>query len=173
MESDTSRSVSWLFAAKCFRDTPTPFFCTPFIYPIAICAVRYGSSEKYSKFLPPRGLRFRFTPGPSRISTSASRHSPASASPICSASPGSQEQARAHPIGKQVAGILAFIPRWSDVTVCFLRPFGPSVIMNAERPIRSFFLVVQKSAPDRSSIFSSIVRFCSCPVIIFHLRFPL
>ena len=47
-----------------------------------ILPARYGSSEKYSKFLPHRGERFIFVPGPSRTETFSAMHSSPRSSPM-------------------------------------------------------------------------------------------
>ena len=44
----------------------------PRIYAAAILPARYGSSEKYSKFLPQRGSRFIQVPGPNKNNKVAS-----------------------------------------------------------------------------------------------------
>ena len=64
------RNVSCSFAAKCFGHTITGRpFCTPFVISQAQTPVRYGSSEKYSKFLPHSGFLWRFTAGASQTFT--------------------------------------------------------------------------------------------------------
>ena len=79
------RNVSCSFAAKCFGHTITGrLFCTPFVISQAQTPVRYGSSEKYSKFLPHSGFLWRFTAGASQTFTCCSSHSFPTASPnIC------------------------------------------------------------------------------------------
>ena len=58
------RSCSASLPAKCFSDVPTPSPCTPRTQAVARAALSTGSSEKYSKFRPPRGSRLMFTPRP-------------------------------------------------------------------------------------------------------------
>ena len=146
----------------------------PLISAVAITPVRYGSSEKYSKFRPHRGLRLMFTAGPSStLSFSCWQASPR-ASPIFSISSGSKEAAVALAAGKQTALMLSLIPRWSAWSSCFRRPCGPSLTMLRGTPRRSTGLVCQKSSPDRSPAFSSSVilaiRFLMSLISICHLK---
>ena len=55
--SFNKRFVSWLLATKCFTDVPTPLDSIPFTIAAPISPVSKGSSERYSKFLPHKGLR--------------------------------------------------------------------------------------------------------------------
>ena len=51
------------------RTAPTPAACMPCTMALPQRRRRVGSSEKYSKLRPHRGLRFMFSPGPSRRPT--------------------------------------------------------------------------------------------------------
>ena len=110
-----------------------------------------GSSEKYSKLRPPKGDRFIFTPGPSKICTSLAWLSRPSAWPTVSSRDTSQEDARAEAVGKQVAGTLLEKSKPSALR----RPCGPSVIKMEGTPRRSTGLVVQASWPEQRDAFSS------------------
>src|SRR5665811_2203231 len=73
------RSVSWLFAAKCFTEVPMPCPWMPLTRAEASSPATYGSSEKYSKFRPHNGDRLMFKPGPNRTPTPSARLSSPSA----------------------------------------------------------------------------------------------
>ena len=62
------------------------------------------------------------SPGPSSMFTSCAAHSSPSASPTSSASSSFQPEAMETAVGKHVAGMLAFRPRWSEAAACFLSP---------------------------------------------------
>ncbi len=81
------------------------------MYAVAIFPLKYGSSLKYSKFLPHKGDLLIFTAGPNTIDTPWSRHSLATAAPISPINSTSNEQAVVHAGGKQVAGYDSFIPK--------------------------------------------------------------
>jgi hypothetical protein len=72
---------------------------------------------------------------------------------ISSISSGSNEQALAEAVGKQVAGTLSLRPMWSAFPACFLSPWGPSVIIISGRPNRAFPSMCQKSFPCSSAVF--------------------
>ena len=59
--------------------------------------------------------------------------------------------------GKQTAGMLSLMPRWSPCSSCLRRPLGPSLIITAGTPSRSTGCVCQKSEPEQKSAFSSSV----------------
>ena len=136
---------------------PTLRLCTPSISAAAISPVSSGSSEKYSKLRPHRGLRLMLAAGPSSTPTDSARHSSPKASPICRKSAGSKLQAVAAAVGKQVASTEAFSPRWSASPACLRRPWGPSVTIKDCTPSRSTALVSQKILPEHSDAFSSSV----------------
>ena len=96
-------------------------------------------------------------PGPSTTDTPSACASAAIAAPTCSARSGSHDEPSATAGGKQVAGTLSAIPRWSASAFCNRSPCGPSVINNGGRPSRSTGTVVQKSRPLLSAAFSSSV----------------
>ena len=79
------------------------------------------------------------------------------ASPMRVSRARSKEAAVAQAAGKQTALMLSLTPRWSTLSSCFLRPWGPSLTMEAGMPRRSTALVCQKSAPEHSPAFSSSV----------------
>ena len=56
IESAVFLASSWLLQAKCFTVASAPLFLIPFTTAAANFPVRYGSSEKYSKFLPFNGF---------------------------------------------------------------------------------------------------------------------
>ena len=72
-------------------------------------AVRRGSSEKYSKFLPQKGERFMFIPGPKTIFTPKYAASSARAFPSSKRSSRFQVQAELEAVGKQVDLWLLFM----------------------------------------------------------------
>ena len=96
-------------------------------------------------------------PGPSTTATSCTRASRPSASPTRRTSCGFQDDARAHAVGKQVAGTLPEMPTWSPSSGCLRSPCGPSDTMIAGMPSRSTGAVCQKSEPRHSDAFSSRV----------------
>ena len=115
MRSSTSaetraRSVSWLFAAKCFTDAPTPRLWIPRTSAAPSTPATSGSSEKYSKLRPHSGDRLMFTPGPSSTATPSARASAPSARPTRSVSSGSNAEPSATAGGKHVAGTESFRP---------------------------------------------------------------
>ena len=150
------RNVSCSFAAKCFGHTITGrLFCTPFVISQAQTPVRYGSSEKYSKFLPQSGLLLMFNPGPKITLTSMVTASSANAVPISSPNISSQLFATEAAVGKQVAGRLAFNPKWSPAPACLLNPCGPSDIAMDGIPYFSKSTVSQLFLLDIIMAFSS------------------
>ena len=122
------RSVSWLLAAKCFSEVPTPLDCTPLTMPTAVWPARYGSSLQYSKQRPPSGLRLMLTPGPRMTATCSWMHSSPIASPTRSTSSGFHEQAMPAAGGKQVAGTFSSTSI-DSVFWALRRPCGPSVMV--------------------------------------------
>ena len=96
------RFHSWLLAAKCFTDVPTPWDWTPFTMAAAMRPETRGSSEKYSKFRPPRGLRWVLRAGPRITSTPYSRVSFPIARPTRSTRSTSKLEARRVAIGNAV-----------------------------------------------------------------------
>ena len=54
------RSVSWLLAAKCFTEVPTPWLWMPLTSALASSPATSGSSAKYSKLRPHSGERLMF-----------------------------------------------------------------------------------------------------------------
>ena len=151
------RRCSWLFSAKCLMLVPTFRLCTPWIIAVAIRPARTGSSEKYSKFRPHRGLRLMFTAGPSTTDTRSCWQLSPIASPIARISSGSKDAAVAHAVGKHTALMLSLIPRWSAFSSCFRSPCGPSLTMDLGIPRRSTDFVCQKSSPEQSPAFYSRV----------------
>ena len=143
-----------------------PFDCTPDIIAPASSPVRYGSSEKYSKFLPHRGERLILAPGPNITATSSCRHASPNATPTSRTSSRSHDAASVTAVGKQVAGTLTFKPRLSPSILCLRRPCGPSATMMALRPSRSTGLKCQKSRPEHSDAFSSSVISFKIPSIL-------
>ena len=72
---------------------------------------KYGSSEKYSKFLPASGLRLMLTPGPNKTLTfSATASAPRRVAAV-STMIGFHELAMVADVGKQVDLIDSFKPR--------------------------------------------------------------
>ena len=120
------RRSSWLFTAKCFAHAPTPFFWIPLMAAAAIFPDKYGSSEKYSKFLPHNGFLFILSPGASKTWMFCNTASLPKASPTFSSSCSSQLLASVDGDGKQVAGTEGFSPRWSPAPSCLRTPLGPS-----------------------------------------------
>ena len=138
-------------------EVPTFRDWTPLMKAADISPARKGSSEKYSKFLPHRGLRLMFTAGPrTTLSFSCWQLSPM-AWPILLIRKRSKEAAVAQAAGIQTASMESFMPRWSASRSCLRRPWGPSETMQAGIPRRSTGLVCQKSRPDRRLHFSSRV----------------
>ena len=115
-ESDSVLFVSWLLAAKCFRVPVTPASFRPLTWAAAIFPVRYGSSEKYSKFLPFRGFRWIFIPGPRILSILLLTISRPVNEYIFCTSAGSKVHASIVPLGR----LNAFIPQSIRI------PEGPS-----------------------------------------------
>ena len=90
-----------------------PFFWTPWTKDAPILPARKGSSEKYSKFLPQRGLRLILTPGPRTVLTFSAFASSAIAEPTSSMRSVSHDDAVVTAGGKQVAvsaGFITFVP---------------------------------------------------------------
>ena len=117
-----------------------------------------GSSEKYSKSRPQRGLRWMFRPGPSRTATSCAAASSPSASPTASPSFSSQLHAVAEEVGKQVAGTLGLRPRWSAAPACLRTPLGPSERVMAGMPLPGRARVVKTVSPESRAHFCSKFR---------------
>lgn len=113
-----------------------------------------GSSEKYSKSRPQRGLRWIFRPGPSRTATSCAAASSPSASPTASPSFSSQLHAVAEEVGKQVAGTLGLRPRWSAAPACLRTPLGPSERVMAGMPLPGRARVVKTVSPESRAHFA-------------------
>ena len=121
-----------------------------------------GSSEKYSKLRPQRGLRLVFRPGPSSTATSCAAASSPIAWPICSPRAGSQLHATVAAVGKQVAGTLGFSPRWSAAPACLRTPLGPSDRVMDGILFFGSARVPKVVAPESSAHFCSSVKACSC-----------
>jgi len=156
------RSVSWLFAAKCFSDVPTPVLCTPSTMPMASCPAKYGSSDQNSNERPPSGFLLMFTPGPSSTATFSCTHSSPIATPTSRTSPGFQLLAIPAAGGKHVAGMECSIS--IDVLCAALRrPCGPSVIIYEVLSLRPFRC--HASAPEVSAALFS--RGSSCAGVVF------
>ena len=85
--------------------------------------------------------------------------SSASASPISSPSASSQLFATPAAVGKQVAGRLAFNPKWSPAPACLLSPCGPSDITIDGIPYFSKSTVSHVFFPDIIIAFSASVIF--------------
>ena len=105
------RRSSCEFAAKCLTQAEMPFDCTPRISAAADLPDRYGSSEKYSKLRPHRGLRFMLQPGPKSTLMPSLAASRPSARPSRSIMSVSHEFARLAAVGKQVAGTDLCMPK--------------------------------------------------------------
>ena len=125
------------------------------MYAAASSPVRYGSSDIYSKFLPHKGLRFMFIAGPNSTARFSAAASAPKASPCSAAISLSKDAANPTEVGKQVASIESFNPRWSPPSACFLSPWGPSETMTSGTPRRSTLLKRQKSFPEHNPAFSS------------------
>ena len=91
------------------------------------------------------------TPGPRRIWTSRAWLSSPRAMPTLRTKSGSQEQASAEAVGKQVAGTLSESP----APCPFRTPCGPSVIEMEGMPRRSNWCVAHQPSPVSKSAFSS------------------
>ena len=63
------RSASWLLAAKCLSEAPTPCDCRPRTSAEPSTPDTIGSSERYSKLRPHSGERLMLMPGPSSTPT--------------------------------------------------------------------------------------------------------
>ena len=147
----------------------------PRISAAAILPVRYGSSEKYSKFLPHRGLRLMFIPGPRSTLTPSAMASFPSPSPTCCARSSSQLLQTVAEEGKQVAGTDGFSPRWSPSPDCLRMPLGPSDIKIEGIPSRSKFQDSHSLFPDRNAAFSSAVillMISACFIYVSSLAVP-
>lgn len=105
------RSNSWLLAAKCLSEVPTPCDCTPRTEAAPRIPETIGSSEKYSKLRPHRGDRLMLMPGPSTMATSSIAASTPMAAPTRSTISGSNDEPMPTAGGKQVAGTLLERPR--------------------------------------------------------------
>ena len=147
------RSNSWLLAAKCLSEVPTPLLCTPLIKAAAIFPDKTGSSEKYSKLRPPSGERFILIPGPNKICTSLACDSVAKASPTRFTNSLFHDEAKPEAVGKQVAGTLFVKSKPSALR----KPCGPSVIKIDGTPSLGIACVDQAVAPEHSEAFSSSV----------------
>ena len=95
------------------------------------------------------------SPGPKMTLTSMVTASSASAVPISSPNFSSQLFAIVAAVGKQVAGRLAFNPRWSPAPAWRLNPWGPSDIAMDGIPYFSKSTVSHVFLPDIISAFSS------------------
>ena len=96
-----------------------------------------------------------FNPGPKITLTSMVTASSANAVPISSPNISSQLFATEAAVGKQVAGRLAFNPKWSPAPACLLNPCGPSDIAMDGIPYFSKSTVSQVFLPDIIKAFSS------------------
>ena len=119
-------SLSWLFAAKCFTHAPACMLWTPSIYERANFPARYGSSEKYSKFLPHNASLLIFVPGPKMISIPWSFVCFASSSPSFFISFKFHVDAIQTAGGNAVAGYEAFKATASSSSFSLRTPWGPS-----------------------------------------------
>src|SRR5450759_2258211 len=160
------RSVSWLFAAKCFTEVPMPCPWMPLTRAEASSPATYGSSEKYSKFRPHNGDRLMFRPGPNRTPTPSARLSSPSALPTSVSRAGFHVEARPTAGGKHVAGTESLMPMWSDEPACLRTPWGPSVSITSGSPASGTAWLCQKSAPPVSAMAARIsgmrVPFVGC-----------
>lgn len=137
------------YIVKCWTDEPhlfkvnphhhTPGPNTPFF------PERSGSSEKYSKFLPPVGKRWILMPGASNTSEPSEIDSHAMAAPTRLTSVSSHVDARAVATGKTVAG--------SELLL--LAPVGPSFMRSALEPMLSIGAIANAPDPDRSNTLSA------------------
>ena len=105
------RSASWLLAAKCLSEAPTPCDCRPRTSAEPSTPDTIGSSERYSKLRPQSGERLMLMPGPSSTPTPSACDSSPRATPTRSSSSGSNDEPSATAGGNQVAGTLSPIPR--------------------------------------------------------------
>ena len=96
------------------------------------------------------------TPGPKTTSTPWSRASSPMAAPTSSTKASSNEQAKALAVGKQVAGTLSWIPRWSSPFSCLRSPWGPSENTTAGMPRFAIACVFQCVSPASSPAFSTV-----------------
>ena len=124
------------------------------MYAAAKLPAKYGSSEKYSKFLPQSGERFMFTPGPRTTATPSAMASFAIVFAACAATARFQEAASAEAVGMQVAAFVDHLP--SFITI-LRRPCGPSVIIAPGMPRRSTPCVCQEPSPSHRFAFSEVV----------------
>ena len=81
MESIVMRLVSCSFPTKCLIVAAMPRLCKPLMYDAASFPVRNGSSEKDSKFRPPKGERCKQTVGANKTSAPRALASSARCSP--------------------------------------------------------------------------------------------
>lgn len=125
-------------------------------------AASRGSSEKYSKFRPQRGLRFIFSPGPRRRPTPWAAASSPMACPTRRARCTSNEHASVPSQGKQVAGTLAPPLRRACSLSSLRTPCGPSAMNRLFTPFSGMAFVRQKPRPLKSDAFSCSVRARSC-----------
>ena len=98
-ESTVMRLSSCELTAKCFTHAYTPCDCMPRMSAAAILPASSGSSEKYSKFRPQRGLRLMFTPGPSTMEMPSAFASRPMCAPISSSSASSHVLASPAAVG--------------------------------------------------------------------------
>src|SRR5699024_3460836 len=152
------RSVSWLLAAKCFTEAPTPADWMPRTRPAPRNPESTGSSEKYSKLRPPKGERLMFIPGPRTTATPCAAASVPMAWPTRAMSSGSNVAARPTAGGKQVAGRELSSAGCPPLPASLRTPCGPSVSRICPSPSRSMALVRQVSAPLVNAAFSARVR---------------
>ena len=86
------RSASWLLAAKCLSEAPTPCDCRPRTSAEPSTPDTIGSSERYSKLRPHSGERLMLMPGPSSTPTPSACDSSPSATPTRSSRSGSNDE---------------------------------------------------------------------------------
>ena len=165
--SEKKRHSSCEFAAKCLMQLPTPPDCIPLTNAAGSLPERCGSSEKYSKFRPHRGLRFMLSPGPRTSDTPVALASSPIALPMSDRSEVSQLHAVETAAGKQVAGSETLMPRLSASSGWRRSPWGPSHIMALGMPYSGKAAVCQQSAPSHRRRSSESLIF---PTAAFALR---
>ena len=126
--------------------------CTPLTYATAILAIRYGSSPKLSKLLPPTGTLLMFMQGPRSIFR-----------PFAFASTPSASPSRRMSCGSQVAAIAMLAGNAVDFSQ--RTPTGPSVMLSVGIP-RRVTGFDSNPVPPSMEIFSSSV-ICLIVALIF------
>ena len=152
--SAVKRSVSESLATKCFTQAPTPSDCSPRTKAAPSRPLSRGSSERFSKWRPPYGVRCRLTVGASTTSTPLRRASAASSRPMSSSRSSSHVAARA--VGD---GTLADGSRSSHRSP--RTPAGPSDVTRRRRPMAGSAGSAHPSAPVSSRTFCSSVSAAS------------